>query len=87
MVAPLATAPAPEMDEELEDASSPGSATELDSFLPIPLAHYDETGFALTGIIALRGAPGTYMGDAVRLGAELSRSLREASASARSTPP
>lgn len=75
-----------EQEEPGMEADAP-DAVKLDSYIPIPLAHYDENGFALTGIMALRGAPSTYVGEAVKLGAELSRTLGELSRKHPSTPP
>ena len=75
-------------DERHDSDEAPADPSKLDSYIPIPLAHYDENGFALTGLIALRGAPSTYVGEAAVLGAELSRTLRELSRNKLgSTPP
>jgi tetratricopeptide (TPR) repeat protein len=82
-------------DAELEPrASAPqpeGPATEFessfDAYTPVVLAHYGEHGFAVTGIMALRGRIQSLGHDAAVLGGELSRALGNTERAGESEPP
>jgi hypothetical protein len=64
-------------------AGDDGSPSGVDAYTPLLLAHYDEGGFSIMGLMALRGRIDGQLQEAQRLAAELSVRLGELTSAAR----